>query len=97
MDRLISPERQRLHYHLGRFLWTQGEYRNFAAMLLLELYSLLKGILFVGVDDELRVRSIDGLSIRSYSDAGRRVRDASHTDNNFQQSTTFSTRNPSDA
>jgi hypothetical protein len=66
-------------------------------VLLLELDSLLKGILFVGVDYELGVRSINRLPIRSYSDAGRRVWDTPDTDDNFQQSTTFTSRNPSDA
>jgi len=66
-------------------------------MLLLELNGLLEGILFVRVDYELRIRSINRLPVRSYSDTGRRVRDTPYTDDNLQQSTTFPSRNPSDA
>jgi len=58
-------------------------------MLLLELDSLLKGVLFVGVDYEIGVRSIDGLPIRSYLDAGCRVRGSPYTDDNFQLSRTL--------
>src|SRR5205809_7811849 len=97
MNRLISPERQGFHYYLGRLLWTQGNDCDLASMLLLKLDSLLESILFVRVDYELRIRSINRLFIRSYSDPGCRVRYTAHADDNFQRSTTFQSRNPSDA
>src|SRR5438309_8392252 len=97
MNRLISPERQRFHYYLGRLLWTQRNDRDLAPMLLLKLDSLLESILFVRVDYEFSIRIIDRLSIRSYSDTGCRVRDTTYTDDNFQRSTTFQSRNSSGA
>src|SRR5437870_1527358 len=97
MNRLISPERKCLHYYLGRLLWTQRNDCDLASMLLLKLDSLLESILFVRVDYELRIRSINRLSIRSYSDPGCSVRDTTYTDDNFQRSTTLQSRNPSDA
>jgi len=66
-------------------------------MLLLKLDSLFEGILFVRIDYELRVRSINRLSVRADSDSCCGVRNTPHTDDNLQQSTTFPSRNPSDA
>src|SRR5438132_13002142 len=97
MNRLISPERKCLHYYLGRLLWTQGNDCDLASMLLLKLDSLLEGILFVRVDYELSVCGINRLPIGQYPDPCCGVRDAQHTDDNFQQPTTFPSRNPRDA
>jgi hypothetical protein len=63
-------------------------------MLLLELDSLLEGILLVRVDYELRVRIVNRLAVSSYPDAGSRVRDTTYTDYNLQKSTTFPSRKP---
>src|SRR5712692_661509 len=97
MNRLVSAECQCLHYYLCRLLWTQYDDGHFAAMFLLELDSLLESILFVRVDYELGIRSVDRFPVRSYPDAGCCVWDAPHAYDNLQPSTTFPSRNPRDA
>jgi hypothetical protein len=56
---------------------------------LLELDALLEGVFFVGVDDELGIRSVDRLPICRYLDACGRVGYSSDADDDLQLSTTF--------
>jgi hypothetical protein len=61
-------------------------------VLLLELDSLLEGVLLVGVDYELRIRGINRPTVDSYLDARCGVWDATYTDDDFQQPATFPSR-----
>src|ERR1700756_4528237 len=92
MNCLVSTESECLHYYLGRLFRTQRNAGDFAAMLLLELDSLLEGVFFVRVDYEPRVRGVDRLSVSGYPDASCRVRNPTQTDNSLQQSTAFPSR-----
>ena len=73
VDRVVSTERQCLHYYLGGLVRTQRYNGDLSSVLFLELDALFESVLLVGVYYKLYVGGFYGLSVRSDLDSGRCV------------------------